>query len=158
MSVKDPFFETNGEKREKIIDHISSMPDKEKKKYSYIWLAELGKDTNPAEVVQFDTRGNENNYSEVRKQLNDNKVVSIYWVPVEANRKGFGVKTSELNSMPDLVRRGYIQHTVGQAGEERGFTYRIEADDKYLYVSEEGDTLVTADKDLNIVEEFGMTG
>lgn len=154
MSVEDPFFETNGEKREKIIDHISSMPDSDKDKYSYIWLAELGQDTNPAEVVQFDARGNETSYSEVRKQLNSNKVAALYWVPVEANKSGFGVKTSDLNSMPDLIRRGYIKHKLGQGGEERGFAYRIEADGKYLYVSDDGQTKVSTDEDLNVVSEF----
>lgn len=155
MTVEDPFFETNGEKREKIIDHISSMPDEEKDKYSYIWLAELGQDTNPAKIVQFDARGNEQSYSEVRQRLNDNKVAALYWVPIEANRKGFGVKTSDLNEMPGLIRRGYIKHTL-ELGEERGFACRIEADGKYLYVSEEGETKVTSDEDLNVVEEFGV--
>lgn len=154
MSVEQPFFETNGEKRDEIITNISSMPDKDKDKYSYIWMVELGKDTNPAELIQFDTRGNETSYSEVRKQLNDNKVTSIYWVPVEANRKGFGVKTSELNSMPDLIRRGYIKHKLGEPGEERGFAYRIEADNKYLYVSDDGQTETTTDEDLNVVSAF----
>lgn len=155
MTVEDPFFETGGEKREKIVDHIGSMSDDDKSKYSYIWLAELGQDTNPAKIVQFDARGNEQNYSEVRQQLNQNKVASLYWVPVEANKTGVGVKTSDLNEMPGLIRRGYIKHTLREPGEERGFAYRMEADGKYLYVSDDGATKVTSDKDLNIVEEFG---
>lgn len=157
MAVQQPFFETNGSKREKIIDHISSMPDEAKQKYEYIWLAELGKDTNPAKVVQFDTRGNETNYGEVRKRLNQNNVAALYWVPIEANKTGYGVKTSDLNDMPGLLKRGYIKHTLGEPGEERGFAYRIEADDQYLYVSEDGKTKVSGDEGLNVVEEFGMT-
>lgn len=156
MTVEDPFFETNGEKREKIIDHISTMPDSEKQKYEYIWLAELGKDTNPAEIVQFDTRGNEQNYGEVRKRLNENKVASLYWVPVKADRKGYGVMVSDVNNMPGLIRRGFIQHTPTGSGQKRGFAYRMAADGKYLYISDNGEVTVTSDEDLNVVEEFGV--
>lgn len=156
MAVEDPFFETGGGKREEIIDHISSMSDDDKQKYSYIWLAELGQDTNPAEIVQFDARGNEQNYGEVRKKLNENKVDSLYWVPVEANRTGFGVNVSDLDSVPGLIRRGFIQHSPTGSGQVRGFAYRIEADGKYLYVSDDGDTKVTRNEDFNVVEEFGV--
>lgn len=156
MSVEDPFFETSGGKRSEILSNISSMPDDDKEKYSYIWMAELGKDTNPAQVVQFDTRGNEINYGEVRKQLNQNNVTGLYWVPVKANRKGFGVKTSDLQAMPELLRRGYIMHSGTGLVTRKGFAYRIEADGKYLYISDSGETLVNQDEELNVVDAFNI--
>jgi len=152
MTVEDPFFEDSS-KREEIITNISSMPDSEKQKYSYIWMAELGKN-NADKIVQFDTRGNENNYSDVREKLNQDEVHALYWVPVEADRTGYGVKTADIDSMPGLIRRGYIIHNASGGGQDRGYAYRIKAGEKYLYVSDDGETTVTKDENLNIVEHF----
>ena len=154
MTVEQPFFETNGSKREEIIDHISSMSDDEKGKYSFIWLAEIN---NGERIVQFDTRGDENSYSNVKDELEKENVTGLYWVPIEAGMTGYGLDTSSVSDNCGLLRRGYIQRTVGEAGSERGFAYRMEADGQYLYVSEDGDALVTQDEALNVVDEFGMT-
>jgi len=154
--VENPFFETDGGKRAKVISHISAMSEVDKDKYSFIWLAELGDVNSDAFLCQFDARGNEQNYSEVRERLNENKVAAVYFIPIKAKRNGYGVKNDDVDGLPGLIRRGYIKHNASGGGQKRGFAYRIEAGDKYLYVSDSGEFTVTSDADLNVVEYFDL--
>jgi len=148
MTLEDPFYTTS--KRDSIISNISSMPDGDKSKYSFIWKAELEDGT---EIVQFDGRGKEQNYSDVRKALEDGRVDSLYWVPVKANKQSFGVDPAQVNGESGLIRRSLIRHDSQGSILERGQVYRMRAGDKYLYINSSGETTISTDADMSIVGE-----
>lgn len=149
MTVEDPFYKTS--KRDEIITNISSMPDEDKEKYTHIWLAELANGEN---IVQFDTRGNEINYGNVRGELEAGNVVALYFVPIEANRTSYGLDMADVSDA-GLLRRGYIEvNQSTSAVVDRGFVCRIKADDKYLYFDGDGHTVTSHDENLNTKEKL----
>jgi len=145
--VDGPFFETSGEVRESIISNISSMPDDDKKKHSYIWKAELVDGT---EIIQFDGRGKEQNYAKVREALEREEVETLYWVPIKSGRTGYGLNCSQADSECGLMRRAYINRHENISGS----AYRIRCDDRYLYISEDGETIISPDENLSVVNNF----
>lgn len=145
MAVKQPFF--TADKRDSILSNISSMPDEDKKKYNFIWKAEL---ENGEEIVQFDGRGEEINYGKVRKQLEKDKVQGLYFVPIEAGKNSYGIKPSDADGEVGLIRRAYkVWNQQTGAVEEEGFVARIQADDLFLYVDGEEHTVTSHDENLN---------
>jgi len=145
MAVKQPFF--TADKRDTILSNISSMPDEDKNKYNFIWKAEL---ENGEEIVQFNGRGEEINYGEVRQELQAGNVEGLYFVPVEAGKKSYGVKPSNVDGETGLIRRAYkvVNQQTG-AVEEEGFVIRIKAGDLFLYVDAEEHTVTSHDENLN---------
>jgi hypothetical protein len=148
MPVEDPFY--TADKRDSILSNISSMNDADKSKYDYIWKAELEDGTS---IVQFDGRGEEQNYGDVREALESRRVKSLYWVPVEAGKDSFGVDPAQVDGDTGLIRRNVLRHDAQGAVKERGRVYRIEAGQDYLYINSKGDTTVCQDKNLSIVGE-----
>jgi hypothetical protein len=149
MSVKDPFFQCD--KREDIITNISAMPDEDKDRYGFIWKAEL---TNGSEIVQFDARGKENNYAQVREKLDENKVDGLYFVPVKAGMDSYGVNLSDIDGGTGLMRRGFIRHSQTGGVEEQAYVARIQAGDKYLYIDSNGDTVTSHNENLNVYDKL----
>lgn len=149
MTVEDPFI--TADKRSSVLSSISSMSDKDQRKYSHIWMAER---SDGRAMVQFDGRGNELNYGKVKKGLNNSNVKAVYFVPVEADGLCYGVKTGDVNGDVGLLRRGYkkINQSTG-AVVDSGYVCRIEAGDKYLYFDGNGNCKVSSDEDLNVKTE-----
>jgi len=148
MPVEDPFY--TADKRDSILSNISSMNDADKSKYDYIWKAELEDGTS---IVQFDGRGEEQNYGNVREALESGRVKSLYWVPVEAGKHSFGVDPAQVDGDTGLIRRNVLRHDAQGTVKERGRVYRIEAGPDYLYINSKGETTVCQDEDLSIVGE-----
>lgn len=149
MSVKDPFF--RADKRDSVITNISAMPDSEKDRYGFIWKAEL---EDGSEIVQFTTRGEENNYVQVKKKLEENKVEALYFVPVQAGMDSFGVKPSDVDGEAGLMRRGFIRHNNIGGVLEQGYVARIQAGEKYLYIDNNGKTVTSHDENLNVYDKL----
>lgn len=149
MSLESPFVEAS--KRDKIISNISSMDDKDKRKFSHVWLAEK---TDGTIIVQFDGRGNEVNYSKVRKALDQGVVEALFFVPVKAHKSCYGVKLSDVTGEAGLMRRGYkkVDQSTG-AVVESGYVCRIQAGDKYLYFDGNGNRKICSDESLNVKTE-----
>lgn len=150
MTVEQPFL--TGDKRDSVISNISSMSEEDSQKYNFIWKAEL---QNGVEIVQFDGRGDENNYSKVRKELERGNVEALYFVPLEAGKQSYGVRPSDVNGETGLLRRAFkvVNQTTG-AVEDQGFVARIQAGGKYLYVDGEENTITTKDENLNTKAEL----
>jgi len=145
--VEGPFFETSGKVRESIISNISSMSDSDKRKYSYIWKAEL---VDGSMIVQFDGRGEEQNYGKVREALEKEAVETLYWVPIESGRKGYGLECADAVSDCGLMRRAVINRHQNFSGS----ACRIQCDQKFLYIGDNGETVVTDDKNLSVFNNF----
>jgi len=144
MSVEQP-FEVNETVRESCLSNISSMSEGDKSKYSFIWKAELVDGSN---IVQFDGRGEEQSFASVKDHLENGEVAKLHWVPVRSGWRGYTLNLGNIDDAK-IMRRGFIQHNASGGKIREGRVYFMKADNKYLWISGDGNTETNENPDFN---------
>ncbi|MDY6788786.1 MAG: hypothetical protein SVV03_02375 [Candidatus Nanohaloarchaea archaeon] len=145
-------FDTFDEPSDSFRNHFSQASEQDQMELDYFWVAE----TDSGDYIcQYDGKGNEREYSEVRELADRDELVGLYWVPSDGRKATVGTRTDSGSLDAELFRRGYSQ-LIAYAGTVRRICYVIRRNDKYCYIAdldtldEEDEILVSDDSELDM--------
>lgn len=143
--LDETVFEKKPDLRQEYSENAEAIPESERKKVDFFWLAE----TTNGIIPQYTVMGEENSYTEVREAAERGELDAFYWVPIDSEAgEAVGVDTID-GSEFRAFRRGRKKFHRATLHSVDDRVYVIEISGTLLVVNPSGKPFITENSNFH---------